>query len=83
MAYTKLFWQVYSGNMIYCYNYNCYNGSQQPAVDEVSNTTFLRSSISVLVVLVLSVSLPYYITILYLKKLCAKVVYYARQVIEF
>ena len=40
--------------MIYHYNNNCYNVSQQPAVDEVSNIISSRSSISVLVVLVLS-----------------------------
>ena len=40
--------------MIYHYNHNCYTVSQQPAVDEVSNVIFLRSSISVLVVLILS-----------------------------
>ena len=39
---------------MYHYNYNCYNVSQQPAVDEVSNIICSRSSISVLVVLVLS-----------------------------
>ena len=40
-------------NMIYHYNHNCYNASQQPAVDEVSNIIFSRSSISVLVILIL------------------------------
>ena len=40
--------------MIYHYKYDCYNVSQQPAVDEVSNIIFSRSSISVLVVLVIS-----------------------------
>ena len=39
--------------MIYHHNHNCYNASQQQAVDEVSNI-FARFSVSVLVVLVLS-----------------------------
>ena len=38
--------------MIYHYNYNCYNVSEQPTVDEVSNIIFSPSSISVLVVLI-------------------------------
>ena len=40
--------------MIYHHNYNCYNVNQQPAVNEVSNIIFSRSSISVLVVLIFS-----------------------------
>ena len=40
--------------MIYHYNHNCYNVSQQSAADKVSNSIFSRSSISVLVVLILS-----------------------------
>ena len=36
--------------MIYHYNHNWYNASQQQAVDEVSNIIFSRSNISVLVV---------------------------------
>ena len=38
--------------MIDHYNYNCYNVNQQPKVGEVSNIIFVRSSISVLVVLI-------------------------------
>ena len=58
MTYTKLLKLCLAslpvGNMIYHCNNNCYNVSQQPAVDKVSNIIFSRSSISVLVVLVLS-----------------------------
>ena len=54
-SYWNYVWQVQLvRNMIYHYNHNCYNVSQQQAVDEVSNTIFLPSSISVLVVLILS-----------------------------
>ena len=40
--------------MIYHDNHNCYNVSQQPTVDEISNIIFSFSNISVLVVLILS-----------------------------
>ena len=51
MTYTKLLKLCLASlPVVYMiYHYNCYNVSQQPAVDEVSNIIFSRSSISVLV----------------------------------
>ena len=57
MIYTKLLKLCLTSstvrNVIYHYNHNCYQVSQQPTVDEFSNIIFSQFSISVLVALIL------------------------------